>query len=138
RRTRNPSCAKRANWRSGGCTRISRPMLPTLSKVVRDGMLLAYRGRMVWSRLVIAGVLVVGCTGADDSDTSPFDSAASTTTGTTGASGDPTASPTSAMGGTGSSSSSGPSSDGVDADTGVKFDLENPDAPDSGGLGMGC
>lgn len=88
---------------------------------------------MDWSRLAIAGVLAVGCTNAEG--TSPFDSATATAMGTTSAS-DTTASPTSATRGTDSGSGSG--SDGVDADTGFKFDLENPDAPDTGGVTMGC
>lgn len=91
---------------------------------------------MVWSRLAVALVLAVGCTNADDTDTSPFDSAApTTTTGTTNAL-DTTAGPTPTTGSTSSGSGSG--SDGVDSDTGFKFDLENPDSPDSGGVTMGC
>ena len=85
---------------------------------------------MVCNRLVIAGIMVTGCTGSDGP--SPFDSAATATMGTTNAS-DATSSPTTAAG-TGQSTGSG--SDGVDEDTGFKFDLEDPDSP--GGVTMGC
>ncbi|MCX4242960.1 vWA domain-containing protein [Paraliomyxa miuraensis] len=95
---------------------------------------------MRWSRFVVVGVagfLAVGCN-TGDSDTSPFDSPMTSATGTT-ATADTTAGPTSTSPGTGSgSSSSAGSSEGVDEDTGFKFDLANPDGSETNGVTMGC